>query len=209
MSIPYTRLLFTINASLNIDPERAYELMRNSYEKATGASWSREKTLRRLESWELFGDQNGFVAVRPQRGGWLKLVAAAGAPKSIIKGVLELQARDIPIWGMMDRSLVDHLKKIGYIEPPAALIKLIVPTIPRSVFGGVPATVNNDGSVTLQYHDVGDATKFFVANLQYYRAMIDMIQTRPDVPPAIKIAVLPMLRAIVAGNAMLNKLRGK
>jgi len=195
-----------IESSVDIDLDQAYNLLNESYLKATGYAWTKEKFLQRASSWQFYGDSDGCLAVRPQRGGMLKMVACFGSPRSIVKGVLEVNKLNVPVWGMMDRALVDKLKKIGYIEPPAFLIRSIIPIIPPSVFGDADYKINNDGSVTFNYSDVGSATKFFIANRKYYETMLELIKTRHDVPDTVKAVILPAIKTLLSGVALMQKI---
>lgn len=161
-------------ADLNMD--NAYEIFKQSYEKETGAAWDKGKFLSRARNWEFYGDQTGFVAVRPQRSGLVKITGAAGSPKGILKGIRELLSQNTPVWTMASKPLAAQLVKLGLIQPPAFLIKAISKIIPASVFGDVPFTVNSDGSLTFQYSDVGDATKYFVASPEYFKHMLRSLQ---------------------------------
>ncbi len=156
----------------NIDLDRAYELFSKSYQEHTGSAWSKEKFISRASNWEFYGDGNGYVAVRPQRSGLVKLVGVAGSPRSIMKGMKELQNQHLPVWGLMSSELVTLAKKLGFIQPPAWVVKGMLKLIPPGVFGDVPFNINSDGSITLQYSDVGEATKFFVGSKEYFKAML-------------------------------------
>jgi hypothetical protein len=148
---------------------KIYNVFKHSYEQSTGSSWDEGKFKSRASNWILYGSLDGFVAVRPQRSGYYKLVGAAGAPTGIYKGMKELEAMDRPVWGMMDERLASMLAtKFGFIKPPGFMMKALMHLIPASVFGGANFTVNGDGSVTLSYNDVGDAKKYFVANKVYF-----------------------------------------
>lgn len=155
---------------LDIDLEDAYEIFKKSYSKSTGQSWDKDKFMYRAYNWTFYGEEDGFVAVRHQRSGAIKLVGMAGNPRSIMKGMNDVIDEGGPIWGMMDKRFVDILvKRYKFVSPPSYIIKVLIKFIPKSVFGGVDFVVNNDGSVTLDYEDVGKATKYFVANREYYR----------------------------------------
>ena len=159
-------------SKVELDLDQAYEIFRESYTKAVGTSWDRQKFMRRAHNWEFYGDQTGFIAVRHQRSGLVKLTGVAGSIKGIFKGFKELQQKDWPIWGMMDLRLAKHLQKQGYVRPPAFLIKLLAKSIPKGVFGGVDIDIQSDGGIKFHYHDVGDATKYFVATPAYFKHIL-------------------------------------
>lgn len=175
----------------NINLDSAYELFRHSYEQATGASWSKEKFLSRARNWTFYGDENGFVSVRKQNSGMIKLVGVAGSPKSIYKGIQELSAENKPIWGMVSGDLVPMAQKFGFIKPPAFVVKVIAKTIPASVLGGANYKVNNDGSITFSYVDVGNTTKFFIANKLYFNQQLTAMKDKTT-----DLAMKPVIAAI-------------
>ncbi len=156
----------------NVDLNSAYELFTQSYNKHTGNTWSKEKFMSRARNWKFYGDTHGFIAVRPQHSGMIKLVGTAGHPRSVMKGMRELMNEHTPVWGMMSGELIPLAKKFGMIQPPAIVIKMLMKVIPSSVWGDVPISVNKDGSITFQYSDVGDATKFFIATPEYFKHLL-------------------------------------
>ena len=160
----------------NINLDQAYEIFKTSYDKSTGASWSKDKFIQRASHWKFYGDQDGYVAVRPQRSGMMKLNGVAGNPKSIVKGLKELLAENHPTWGMVSQDMLPMAHKIGFITPPAFVIKSLVKSIPASVFGA-DFDVNGDGSITLHYHDVGPSTKYFIANKQYFKQLLPRVSS--------------------------------
>lgn len=172
----------------NLDMDQAYELFKATYEKETGASWSKDKFMQRASNWDFYGDPTGFIAVRPQRSGLVKLTGAAGSPRGILKGIKELQSENKPIWGMASKPLAAQLSKLGLIQPPGLLLKAISTMIPKSVFGDVPFTVNMDGGVTFQYSDVGPATKYFVASPEYFKQILTQIPNAA-IPDTVKAAL--------------------
>ena len=155
------------------EQENIYDIFKNSYEKSTGTSWSKDKFMSRAMSWSFFGDKDGFVTVRKQNSGLYKFVGVAGKLTSIVKGIQEINSLNAPTWGMMDKRMGELLvKKYNFIMPPAIIIKTLIKFIPSNVFGNVNFNINNDGSITLHYNDVGDATKFFVANKEYFKFLL-------------------------------------
>lgn len=161
----------------NIDLDKAYDIFKASYDKSTGAAWSKEKFIYKARNWKFYGDQNGYVAVRPQRSGMLKLNGVAGGTRSILKGLKELLAENHPTWGMVSSDMLPMAHKIGFITPPAFILKILVKSIPASVFGA-DFDMNNDGSITLHYHDVGPSTKYFIANKQYYKQILPQLASQ-------------------------------
>jgi hypothetical protein len=106
-------------------------------------------------------------------------------------GMDEINGLNEPVWGMADRKIVDMLtRKYNFYTPPAFILKMMIKHIPPAVFGGVDYNVNDDGSVTFKYSDVGDATKIFFANKLYYKQIYPLItQNLTSVPKLVLIAI--------------------
>ena len=160
---------FYFNSLPDDKKESIYNTFTKSYETSVGTSWSKDKFYSRAYNWLFFGDENGFVAVRPQKSGLYKLVGVGGNPKSILNGFNELQSKNIPIWGMVSKDIQLMANKKGFTTPPAFLLKILYKLIPNSVFGNTDFDVNSDGSLTLKYSDVGDAVKYFIGNNEYFK----------------------------------------
>lgn len=164
-------------SSDQIDLDRAYEVFRRSYETETGAAWSKEKFLSRAHDWTFYGDENGYIAVRRQRSGMLKLVGVAGNPSSIVRGLSELQQESLPIWGAVSAPLARMAQKRGMIVPHlypggAYLIRALVAMIPASVMGGYKPEVGKDGGLVINYADTGTTVKYLIGNKLYFQTVI-------------------------------------
>jgi len=159
------------------EKEKVYDIFKTSYENSTGTSWDSNKFSSRANGWTFFGDKSsGFVVLRKQNSGMNKLTGVAGDLKAISMGISDINALNEPVWGMADKRISSILtKKFNYYTPPAFILKLMMKKIPSSVFGDAQYEVNNDGSVTFKYSDVGDATKYFFANKQYYKQIYPTI----------------------------------
>ena len=165
------------------------------HEAETGAAWSKEKFLSRARGWTFYGDANGFVTVRQQRSGMKKLVGVAGDPRSIIKGLSELQQTGGAIWGAVSAALVPMAVKRGLIAPhryPGGplLIRTLLAMVPASVFGGETPEVRSDGGLVFHYGDVGPATKYLVGNKAYFRQALhqpEIMQRIKTIPGATTI----------------------
>ena len=169
------------------DLDSFYQTFKKSYEDQTGSAWSEDKLLSRARNWTFYGDEQGFVAVRVQGSGMKKLVAVAGNPRSIAKGLGELEASGGPIWGAVSAPLAMMAKKRGMIVPNlipggALFIKALAKTIPSSVWGGYEPKVTKDGGLLFSFDDVGTTTKYVIGNRAYFEAMVKL----PNVADAIK-----------------------
>lgn len=185
-------LLIESFSPYEIDLDRAYEIFRDEYVKATGQSWTKDKFLQRASNWKFYGDENGFVAVRPQYSGFVKLVGMAGSNRSKIKGFQELSKEGLPIWGAVTPYLAKKLSSSGYIQAPYLLLKFLLSTVGKQFLGDVDVTLNKDGSITMVYDDVGEVTKVFVGSKEYYERLLN--DPRMDkIPGFIKKGILSLI----------------
>lgn len=165
---------FKLDTADQTQIDHIFDIFKQSYEKSTGGSWDKSKFISRASNWSFFGDVDGFIALRPQKSGLYKLVGVAGSPKSILNALNEIEAKKIPVWGMVNQNIQAMLQKKGFITPTPQQLQILYKSIPASVFGGADVQQNPDGSLTLKYNDVGDATKFFVGNETYFNTMKTM-----------------------------------
>lgn len=170
---------YQFNQLLPDQQNEIYLVFRDGYLKSTGNAWGPEKFFSRAKSWIFYGDKEGFVAVRPQRSGLLKLVGVAGKLSSIISGMDELMLTDPPLWGMVTPQLANILhQKFHFIVPPPRLIKIMLPLIPDNVFGDIKPTIGSDGVATFDYDDVGVSHKVFVANKTYFKKLLEQSELK-------------------------------
>ena len=163
---------FRLNSLPYEDRDKIYNIFRQSYEKATGHAWNRSKFDSRASEWLFFGDTEGFITVRPQRSGFYKLTGVAGGRKGIMKGLQELADQKQPTWAMLTPELANILiKRYGFRKPNKLQAYLLGKLINSNVFGNVEYTRNKDGSITFKYGDVGEATKVFVGNDEYFQKL--------------------------------------
>ena len=160
------------------EKRQIFNIFTQSYIKATGSSWDENKFYSRANEWLFFGDPTGFVTVRPQQSGYYKLTGVAGNIKSIMKALQELTATHYPIWGMLTQELANILtKRYGFRMPNRVESFIIGKLISNNVFGNVEHKRNPDGSITFNYADVGESTKVFVGNREYYKkARLDAVK---------------------------------
>lgn len=162
----------------DFDEDELYTVFKNSYDDATGKSWSKEKFLDRAKNWTFYGDATGFVAFREQASGMRKLVGVAGETSGVIVGLQRLMNENKPVWGAVSARLAKAAKRFGLIAPHRYIggpmvIKIIMASIPNSVFGGVKPVINADGGVTIDMgDDIGNVEKYFVGNKSYFKAML-------------------------------------
>ena len=170
------------------EKNKAYEIFRDSYQNATGSSWDKMKFSSRASNWTFYGVKDkGFVVVRKQKSGMNKLTGVAGDLKSISIGIEELNKLEEPTWGMADKKIVNVLTgRYNFISPPAFVVKMLIKFIPSEVFGGAQYVINKDGSLTFNYSDVGDATKYFFGNKKYFQSLLKNVSMNSIVKFAIQ-----------------------
>jgi hypothetical protein len=180
--------------TLNVD--NAYDIFNQSYIKSTGKSWDKDKFVERARNWTFYGDENGYVAVRVQNSGMVKLVGVAGSPKSIYKGIQEVKNKysNMPLWGMVSKEIANQSEKMGFKVlrlkndiSAKIFLKLIKTIIPSSVFGGAKINgINSDGTIGFEYSDVGEANKVLVGNEMYFNGLKEKITASDKVPEFVK-----------------------
>jgi hypothetical protein len=180
--------------TLNVD--NAYDIFNQSYIKSTGKSWDKDKFIERAINWTFYGDENGYVAVRVQNSGMVKLVGVAGSPKSIYKGIQEVKNKysNMPLWGMVSKEIANQSEKMGFKVlrlkndiSAKIFLKLIKTIIPSSVFGGAKINgINSDGTIGFEYSDVGEANKVLVGNEMYFNGLKEKITASDKVPEFVK-----------------------
>lgn len=174
---------FRFDELSSTEKERIYSIFRDAYLKSTGAAWSKDKFYSKARLWTFYGlKDKGFVAVRKQRDNLNKLNGSAGEFSGIGVGMRELLSLNEPVWGAAPEKLNSTLcKRFGFIKPPAAVVKIMMQHIPKSVFGTDSLTVQDDGGITIDYSDVGTHTKYFYANDVYFKKVLPkMIENLDD-----------------------------
>ena len=174
------------------EKDKVYNIFKTSYDKSVGSSWSKPKFDSRADNWTFFGDKNkGFVVLRKQQSGMNKLTGVAGDLKSISLGINDINNINEPVWGMADQKIVHMLtKRYNFYTPPSFILKLMMKHIPKSVFGDTDYVINDDGSVTFKYSDVGDATKYFFGNKQYFKQVYPLIVSNLTNVPVFMVSVI-------------------
>lgn len=174
-----------------IDVDKAYSQFSDSYQKATGKSWDKNKFINKSSGWIFYGDDNGYIAVRPQGSGLYKLVGVAGNPKSILKGFEDLMSENKPTWGMVSAEIKDIITRKGFISAPGFITKFLTDQVPPQVLGNaIIKNVDLKGEVILEYPDIGTATKYFVANKEYYRKLQEYIKNKTISVPSTVMSML-------------------
>jgi hypothetical protein len=157
-----------------------YDKFKSTYEKATGVAWSKDKFLSRARHWQFYGNEDGYITLRPQNSGFYKLTGMVGSPQGILQGMKELQHSGMPVWGAVSETLARVAKRNGMVVPSMMtggpfILKAIFKTIPKNVLGDVQdLKVNDDGSLTLMFNDIGEVKKYFICNKEYLMKLIKL-----------------------------------
>lgn len=172
--------LFLFNNLSEDEKEHIYDMFRDSYVRATGNSWVKNKFYSKANDFLFFGNKNeGFITVRPNPDGTLKLTTSAGNIKNIFDGVSELISTNKPIWGLMSSKMSMVLsKKYGFIIPPKEVSGFLIKAVvdPNSSYN-----LNDDGTITFNYTDIKSSSKSFIANEKFYKFIFDKLE--PDEVP--------------------------
>jgi len=187
-----------------MDLDKTYNSFKSSYEKATGKSWSPGKFKSRASDWIFYGEEEGYIAVRPQRLGLYKLVGIGGDEqnpmakgKALIKAFNDLMSENQPVWGMVSADIKIMAERLGMKSPPVMVIKQLMKFIPQGVWGGaVLNQINPDGGVELEYGDIGKATKYFVANSAYYLRLAEMVRNEKSVPLPVRFMMEKIIKRL-------------
>ena len=154
---------------IKLDMTKAYDVFRKEYEESTGQSWTQDKFMQRAKNWQFFGDENGFVAVRPQRSGFIKLVGMAGDNKSKLRGIQQIQELSLPVWGMVSKDIKDMAVKRGMREPNMIERTLLKQALNSAALGDAEILgYTSDNGVRLKYPDIGEVVKYMVGSQEYY-----------------------------------------
>ena len=124
--------------------------------------------LGRSRSWTFFGippesehdPAAGFVSVRFQNSGLVKLTGVAGSTRAILKGLSLVDNLNKPVWGAVSDSIASMAEKRGFIVPPPETMKMMAMFIPN-------LSVNDSGDVQAHVIGVGDVNKKVIVNQKY------------------------------------------
>jgi hypothetical protein len=171
----FKKYLMLKESLVQIPLDSAYEIFKNEYDKSTGNSWSYDKFMGRARNWEFYGDEKGYVAIRRQRSGLVKLVGMAGDNRSKLKGINDLISMKMPLWGMVSKDIKDIAVRRGMREPNFLERQVLKRSIPPEVLGGAEILeYQKDGGIKLQYPDVGVVVKYLVGTPEYYAKLREM-----------------------------------
>jgi hypothetical protein len=166
---------FYFNDLSEIQKDKLYAIVKQSYQQRTGNVWDKETFFRKANDWEFHGtmpqgegNASGFVAVKNKSDSSVKLVVAAGNPLTVWRVLKELFAKNLPLWAVPDRYLATHLQRIGFKEPPVRVTAYIL-----HLYGMPNQSLNDDGTFSQQQPDgVSSLTKQFLASPAFFRHVL-------------------------------------
>lgn len=171
---------FTLN---DTDPKWIYEIFKQSYLKSTGVAFSEPHFYGRASQWTFFGvppssendPLSGFVAVRFQPSGLIKLTGVAGNPRGIFRGVDLINSINKPIWGAVSSDIANMASKKGFKIIPPFVLKMISKKGIK-----IPGMeIDDAGNIKADIAEVGTVDKKAIVNDAY----IDWLKSKhPDLP---------------------------
>lgn len=167
--------ILTEERIMNLDLDKAYQIFYSEYMAATGKAWPKEKFLHKAQNWHFYGDSGGYVAVRPQKSGFVKLVATAGNMKSKYRALLELASSDVPLWGMVSADIKNILIKRGFKAPNMIERVILKKMLEKdAISSGSFQGYTPDGGIKMTLPDIGPVVKYFVGTDSYWKKLYSM-----------------------------------
>lgn len=158
----------------NYDLDAMYDVFKNEYEKTTGLAWTKDLFDRKSRNWNFYGDDKGFIAIRPQKSGFCKLVAAAGSPRSKLKALKEIENEGLPVWGMVSKDIKNMLLKMGF-RGPNKVESFFLKQRFAAMFSDVEILNHTeDGGAEMHYPHIGTVIKYFVGSPSYWKRLYSM-----------------------------------
>jgi hypothetical protein len=199
----YMKESFMYNDLSSQEQDTLYQEFKKSYEKEVGKSWDEHTFLSRSRNWTFYGSSLGGIAVRKQNSGLIKFVAAFGNPISVARALTEMmnEERGKSIWGAMSLKLCEMLEKFSHGDfkrPPALVVKMLAKYAQKAFGDNKIEKVNNDGGIVIDMiGGIGATTKYFIANSDYFKFILNKGMEQWDVSPIIKVPVKAALGLLV------------
>lgn len=138
---------------------------------------SKEWFEKRYPLWTFFGNAQGYVAVRKQGSGAVRINLIAGDRNIVLRAFIELLSQGWPLWTTVDDQVAILLKnpKIGFIQLSPKLVSMLFnekyytqsPLIPHMVMGDDKIEDNGDGSLTINDRELGALKKYILVNTKW------------------------------------------
>jgi hypothetical protein len=179
--------IYNYDGLSDTEQQRLFDIFKDSYIKATGASFGQGDFEWRAANWTFFGnppnDKNpsmpvGGIAVRKQQSnGMIKLVASFGDFRSVLKGFDEFKSKygNNPAWGIVtpeiQKLVLKHDK--SFVSFPGIVIKALEGAL-KKLSGGEIKSVGLNGVIKIDT-PAGVMDKVFLANKAYVSWLLDSI----------------------------------
>jgi hypothetical protein len=132
---------------------------------------------KRYPLWTFFGNAQGYVAVRKQNSGAVRINLIAGDKNIVLRAFIELLTKGWPLWSTVDSEVAKLLKnpKVGFIELSPRLVTMLYgektysqsPLIPHMIMGDDKIDDNGDGSLTIHDKELGSLVKYILVNKEW------------------------------------------
>lgn len=145
---------------------------------------SKEWFEKRYPLWTFFGNAQGYVAVRKQGSGAVRITLIAGDRSIVLQAFIELLKKGWPLWTTVDGLVAKMLQnpKVGFIALNPILVTMLFnpksynnsPLIPHFTMGDDPIKDNGDGTLEIKDRELGSLTKYFLVNSEWLEHTIDL-----------------------------------
>ena len=182
------------------EQDSLFDLFTQTYQKATGASFSIDQFYSRAGNWIFFGNADpngGGVAVRKQNQlNAFKLNACYGNPLAVAGGFREMlkQYPNMPIWGAMTDDLAKMItsREKDFSKVPMIVVKAVY----KSLQNVSPDIVGLTSKGIKVQTPAGVMEKVVVANKEYYKLILKSAEDpkyQSSIPTAARLALKPAL----------------
>lgn len=195
----------------DLDPQAQswlYNIFKESYMKSTGSAFTESQFFSRASGWTFFGvppsmenDPNaGFVAVRLQRSGLVKLTGIAGSDTmqgklAIFDGIRMLHEKKLPIWGAVSADLAKAAGKMGFKVVPSSMFTHLSKAGVK-----IPGMeVDDQGNLKANIQGIGEVEKVAIVN-DLYLQWLKKEYPNLDIPDDLSKLADKMDKAAEAGT---------
>lgn len=185
-----------------------YNIFKESYMTSTGSAFTESEFFSRASGWTFFGvppsmenDPNaGFVAVRFQKSGLVKLTGIAGSNTmqgklAIFDGIRMLHKKDKPIWGAVSADLAKAAGKMGFKVVPSSMFTHLSKAGVK-----IPGMqVDDQGNLKANIQGIGEVEKVAIVN-DLYLQWLKKEYPNLDIPDDLSKLADKMDKAAEAGE---------
>jgi len=200
LSVNIKATKFTLSDLSDAEQDTLFNTFTQSYQKATGASFSVDKFYSLASNWIFFGNADangGGVAVRKQNQlNAFKLNACYGNPLAVASGFKEMlrQYPTMPIWGAMTDDLAKMItgREKDFSKVPMIVVKAVYKSL-QHVSADIVGLTSKGIKVQTP---AGVMEKVLVANKEYYKLILKSAEDpkyQSSIPLAARVALKPAL----------------